>query len=312
MHVSRIENENTAIEEKTGVGKPKTSFFKIMLRILYAASFVVYFYFLIDGFDYYSKPYQERPRHEEYRNLRPAGFRSHGFGIVGSAMMLFMLAYSLRKRVKIFRGLGKLSHWLDIHIYFGIMGPLLVILHTSFKVQGLVAVSFWSMIAVALSGVLGRYLYLQIPRNVGGDELSLKEIEKQEEDLNSVLKQEFGLSQEDLNRVEAIVATPPKESRGLFSMFFTILRDDIARPFRHYKIKKAFARQFDLPALHISQLIKMTERKSLLHRKLVLLNQVQRLFHYWHVFHKPFAIIMYIIMFVHTGVAIWLGYTWVF
>lgn len=291
--------------------KPRLSRFKIFLRILYVLSFVVYFYYLVDGLNYYRTPYQERPHHEDYRNLRPAGFRSHGFGIIGSAMMLFMLLYSLRKRARILRKLGKLSNWLDVHIYFGIMGPLLIILHTSFKVQGLVAVSFWSMIAVALSGVFGRYLYLQIPRNVGGDELTLKEIEGQEEELNLVLKQEFNLSEEDLDRIDALIPSSFGRSRGLFRIFFKILRDDIFRPFKHYRIRKIFARQFSIPSLHISQLIKIAERKSLLHRKLILLNQVQKLFHYWHVFHKPFAIIMYIIMFVHIGVAIWLGYTWI-
>ena len=291
--------------------RPKRSLFKVLLRLLYIVSFIVYFYFAVDGFDYYKIPYSERPHHEDYRNLRPAGFRSHAFGIIGSAMMLFMLAYSLRKRIRIFRRLGRLNHWLDVHIYFGVMGPLLIILHTSFKVQGLVAVSFWSMIAVALSGVFGRYLYLQIPRNIRGDELSFKEIENQEQELNSVLQQEFDFTDENLNKIESLISSSFNEAKGLFSIFFKILKDDILRPFRHYKVKKIFARQFNIPSLHISQLIKIAEKKSLLHRKLVLLNQVQKLFHYWHVFHKPFAIIMYIIMFVHIGIAIWLGYTWI-
>ena len=50
----------------------------------------------------------------------------------------------------------------------------------------------------------------------------------------------------------------------------------------------------------------------LLQQRILVLNRVQRLFHYWHVFHKPFAILMYVIMFVHVGVAVWLGYTWIF
>ena len=113
--------------------KSKRSIFKILLRIIYIISFIIYFYFVFDGFNYYKTPYNERPHQEDYRNLRPAGFRSHAFGIIGSAMMLFMLAYSLRKRIRIFRRLGRLNHWLDVHIYFGVMGPLLVILHTDFN-----------------------------------------------------------------------------------------------------------------------------------------------------------------------------------
>jgi hypothetical protein len=309
MRPNQVEAGNT-VSTKVQV-KPKLSLFKILLRILYLISFIVYSYYLVDGYGYYKTPYQERPHHEDYRNLRPAGFRSHGFGIIGSAMMLFMLLYSFRKRVKTFRRLGKLSHWLDVHIYFGIMGPLLIILHTSFKVQGLVAVSFWSMIAVALSGVFGRYLYLQIPRNVRGDEIDLKEIEKQEKELNLVLQQEFNLTEEDLHKIETLIPFSYNKSRSLLSVFLTLLKHDIFRSFRYYRIRKKFAKQFNIPSLHINQLIKFAEKKSLLHRKLVLLNQVQKLFHYWHIFHKPFAIIMYVIMFVHIGVAVWLGYTWI-
>lgn len=309
MHANQIEVDSPKFAEFQA--KPKLRRFKIFLRILYIISFIAYFYYVYDGFDYYETGYQERPRHEDYRNLRPAGFRSHAFGIIGSAMMLFMLLYSLRKRVRIFRGLGRLNHWLDVHIYFGVMGPLLIILHTSFKVQGLVAVSFWSMIAVALSGVLGRYLYLQIPRNFRGDELSFKEIETQEDELNLVLKEEFNLTEDDLKKIETLIPVSSNESKGLLKIFLSMLKEDIFRPFRHYKIRKIFTKQFNIPSLHINQLIKIAEKKAVLHRKLLFLNQVQRLFHYWHVFHKPFAIIMYIIMFVHIGVAIWLGYTWV-
>jgi hypothetical protein len=50
-----------------------------------------------------------------------------------------------------------------MHIFFGLVGPALVILHSAFKVQGLVALSFWSMIAVA-ARVFSAATYLQIPR----------------------------------------------------------------------------------------------------------------------------------------------------
>ncbi len=98
-------------------------------------------------------------------------------GVIGSAMMLVMLLYSARKRLDSWQKWGSIASWLDIHIFFGIFGPLFVILHSTFKVNGLVAISFYSMIAVALSGILGRYLYLQIPRNIRGHELSIQDLE---------------------------------------------------------------------------------------------------------------------------------------
>lgn len=286
--------------------------FILFVRYLYIISFIIFFYYLIDGLPYYRTAVQQRPYHEDYRNLRPAGFRSLGFGIIGSGLMIFMLIYSVRKRAKFMRRWGALSRWLDIHIYCGVMGPMLIILHTSFKVQGLVAVSFWSMIAVALSGVLGRYLYLQIPRNVRGDELSLKEIDELRIQINNEIKEEINISEDEIRRLEMFISPNINPDRGIFYILAWGLKADLTRSFRLRKIQKRFSAAFNIPPTQMQRLIINLKRKMSLNRRILLLNQIQRLFHYWHVFHKPFAIIMYLIMLIHVGIAVWLGYTWIF
>jgi len=218
----------------------------------------------------------------------------------------------VRKRAKFFRRWGALSKWLDIHIYCGIMGPMLIILHTSFKVQGLVAVSFWSMIAVALSGVFGRYLYLQIPRNVRGDELSLKELDELGTQINNEIKGEINISEDEIRRLEMLISPNINPDRGILYILTWSLKADLTRSFRLRKIQKRFSAAFNIPPTQMQRLIINLRRKMSLNRRILLLNQIQRLFHYWHVFHKPFAIIMYLIMLIHVGIAVWLGYTWIF
>jgi hypothetical protein len=303
--------EKTAMEQSELTSKKRDPF-KIFLTILYVVSLGIYIYFVVDGLQFYRTPYQERPFHEDYRTLRPAGFQGHGFGIVGSAMMLFMLLYSVRKRTRFFGEWGSLSRWLDIHIYFGVMGPLLVILHTSFKVQGLVAVSFWSMIAVASSGILGRYLYLQIPRNQRGDELDLQQIMALDESFNRDLQDTLNLDEDKLFRLEEIVKSHFHKPRSTFSLLIGMMLHDILRPFQVYRLKRLISKELHITEPYLHRVVQLAWRKMSLERRIILLNQIQQLFHYWHVFHKPFAIIMYIIMLVHVGVAIWLGYTWVF
>lgn len=310
-------NGKPAVTGKTVMGpgeltSKKRDPFKIFLAFLYIISLGAYIYFVVDGLQYYRTPYQERPFHEDYRTLRPAGFQGHGFGIVGSAMMLFMLLYSVRKRTRFFGELGSLSRWLDIHIYFGIMGPLLIILHTSFKVQGLVAVSFWSMVAVASSGILGRYLYLQIPRNREGDELNLQQIMALDESFNRDLQDTLNLDEEKLFRLEEIIKSHLDKPRSTFSLLMGMLLRDLLRPFQVYKLKRMISKELRITEPYLHRVVQLAWRKMSLERRIALLNQIQQLFHYWHVFHKPFALIMYLIMFVHVGVAIWLGYTWVF
>ena len=75
--------------------------FRIALIILYTIAIIITLYYFIDGFAYYKIPIPERPYHADYRNLRPAGNRGHGFGVVGSGMMLLLFLYSIRKRTKI-------------------------------------------------------------------------------------------------------------------------------------------------------------------------------------------------------------------
>ena len=86
--------------------------------------------------------------------------------------------------------LGDIRYWLNYHIWMGITGPILVLFHTTFKFGEIVSVSFWSMAAVALSGFLGRYIYVQIPRSMTGNELSSTELEELEEELQVQLAAE--------------------------------------------------------------------------------------------------------------------------
>ena len=308
----RLAEEEIMVTQIAKAARPGISGFKVFLRSLYVVSFLVYGYLLYDGISYYAEPFMERPRHEDYRQLRPAGMTGHTYGVIGSAFMIFMLSYSLRKRARFLRNKGRLNRWLDVHIYFGVMGPLLVILHTSFKVQGLVAVSFWSMVAVATSGIFGRYLYLQIPRNLQGEELSMKDLDEERGRFTRRLKEEYKLSDDVIKRLEERDAVKISEDVGTLKVLAMIVAQDIMRPFKFRHRQRDYADLKGIPAHIRGEVVRLTHKKSLMDRRVLLLNKVQQLFHYWHVIHKPFAIIMYAIMVVHIVVAVWTGYKWVF
>jgi hypothetical protein len=286
--------------------------YKLFIGVLYIISFIIYSYLLFNYSKFYLTPFQDRPHSQEYRSLRPAGITGHAYGVVGSALMVLMLTYTLRKRVKAFRNMGMLNRWLDIHIFFGIIGPLLIVLHTSFKVQGLVAVSFWSMVAVALSGIFGRYLYLQIPRNIQGDEIGVKELEDENRQYTIQLQREYSLSDDIIRRLEEHDTANIDENTGAVKVLFTIIKHDAINRLHLGRKLGEPADLRDIPREHRKKILRIAHRKSLLNRRILLLNQVQRLFHYWHVVHKPFAIIMYSIMVVHIVVAVWTGYKWIF
>jgi hypothetical protein len=258
------------------------------------------------GRTYYATPLPERPRHEQFWALKPGGTIGLKLGAAGLALMTVMHVYSARKRLRPLRRMGPLSSWLHFHIFCGIFGPLLVVLHSSFKVSGLVAISFWSMVAVALSGVAGRYLYLQIPRTRRGDALSLSEAGLAVAALAQRLRDEFGLPDGTVREIEAACAPPP--SRGLLRVLGHLLLEDLTG--RRARCLRAATAKLALPAGVARQLTEVMAEKAALDHRLALWPELHALFDHWHVVHKPFAIVMYLFVIVHVAVAAATGYAW--
>jgi hypothetical protein len=280
--------------------------YRATLRAGYLATLLAIGWLAVQGSSYYLTPLAERAHHPGYWDWKPGGRLGHGLGVAGSTLMVLMLGYSLRKRVGGLRRLGAMSRWLDIHMLFGIAGPLLVVLHSSFKVQGLVALSFWSMVVVAASGVFGRYLYLQIPRTRAGEEMNLAALERVDADLSERLRREFRLSDDTIVRLEALATGPPAEG-GLTRTLLRILTDDLTRGRR----LRAFAEACrSVPPSVRREFQRVLRAKADARRRILLWSRIHDLFHYWHVAHKPFAIVMYLFMLVHIGVALWTGYAW--
>ena len=93
----------------------------------------------------------------------------HGLGIFGFLLMLMTeILYSLRKRMRTVR-FGRMSLWLQFHIFTGLVGPYMVLLHTSWKFNGLAGVTTLLTVIIVISGFVGRYIYTRIPRTADGN-----------------------------------------------------------------------------------------------------------------------------------------------
>ena len=100
----------------------------------------------------------------------------YNLGLAGGLMMLTLLMYSFRKHVKFMQGLGKLKYWFRIHMILGVLGPVLVIFHTTFRLGSTNAtIAFYCMVVVALSGLVGKFAYTRIHKGLYGSRNSLKE-----------------------------------------------------------------------------------------------------------------------------------------
>ena len=106
------------------------------------------------------------------RQIPAAGeFFGHALGIFGFVLMLLTeVLYSLRKRSRSARW-GRMSSWLQFHIYTGLVGPFMVLLHTSWKFNGLAGATTLLTVIIVVSGFIGRYIYTRIPRTLDGLEI---------------------------------------------------------------------------------------------------------------------------------------------
>jgi hypothetical protein len=264
----------------------------------------------INGIDYYSAPVQMRAFLPQHKFLKPSGVFGHGLGIVGSSMIIIgIIIYSTRKRVRALWKLGKLSVWLEVHIFLCLLGPILVIYHTTFKAGGIAAISLWSMLSVAASGVVGRFLYVLIPRTSAGDQMTSHQINEQfDEQEKILLESETGREiRRMIDRSFAELKRPENISQtlGTFLQLQRLKRQ--VRSTVHSTLRTAAAEHASTRTI-----VRAASARATLIQKSLLLIQVERLFYYWHAIHLPFTAIMLVTLVVHVGVALWLGYSWVF
>ena len=257
---------------------------------IYIASMVIVvilttIYLIYTGYSYYNTVLEERFYHPQHDWFKPSGIYGHGIGIIGTLMILFGVSiYIARKRYNFMSKYLRIKYLLEFHIFLCTLGPILILFHTAFKFGGIVSIAFWSMVAVVLSGVIGRFIYIQIPRTIEGRELSLSEVKEMKSDLASILNRDFNLDE---------------ETRKMFVNF------------ANERLKKTL-RQKDIPKAERKNILKMISNEISLSGKIKRLERMQQLFKYWHVAHLPFALIMLIILIIHVGITLAFGYKWIF
>jgi len=226
--------------------------------------------------------------------------------------MIFGVAiYMVRKRMRRFFSFGYLKNWLEFHIFLCSLGPVFVLYHTAFKFGGIVAVSFWSMVAVVLSGVAGRFIYVQIPRTIQGQEIGIKELNEMSDDLMSRLKSEFSINGNILPKLDSVVIKDRYKNLTLWRSFSVMIKDFFYLRTVISQIKKEL-RKSDISPQREKEILKLAKSKLIMSRRIGMLRTTQKLFRYWHIIHLPFAITMFVIMFIHIVITIMFGYKWIF
>lgn len=272
------------------------------------------------GFNYYTLSSAERPFSLKHAALRPSGVIGIKLGILGVLMFLTIFLYPLRKRWPWLMRQGLSKHWLDYHVVLGIAAPFVIAFHSSFKFQGFAGLAFWLMFAVSLSGVVGRYLYAQIPRTLTTAELSRKELQELQEKLAAQLASQRLIQQADMRSLLRLPSPEKVRQLSIFSALGYMLALDFSRILRIAQVRRralSFGEQMaTLGGLRSSgradleRAISVARDEAALAKRILFLSRSQQVFHLWHVVHKPFSWSFAILALIHIIVVINLGYRW--
>ncbi|MBK8426847.1 MAG: hypothetical protein IPL27_13150 [Lewinellaceae bacterium] len=282
---------------------------RIYIAVLVSIVVLTTIFLLFKGYSYYNTPIAERFYHPDHNEFKPSGLYGHGMGIAGTLLVLIgVFGYMAKKKYRFLASLGRLKYWLEFHIFLCSLGPVLILFHTAFKFGGLVSVSFWSMVAVVASGVIGRFIYIQIPRTIEGRELSLHEVKEMKGNLEDILKNTYHLGEISYLPHLTAAITLQKPEGSFFSNFI----NEYLNEKKAIRQVKYILRENRVPSSGIRSVVKLVKNEITLNKRIERLQTMQKLFKYWHVAHLPFAIVMLVIMVIHVAITLALGYRWIF
>ena len=270
------------------------------------------------GFNYYTLSMEQRPFSPKHDALRPSGPIGVKLGMLGVFMFFLIYLYPLRKKWGWLARQGNSRHWLDFHIVLGSTAPIIIAFHSSFKFGNIAGMAFYSMLAVTLSGFVGRYLYSQIPRSLNAAELTRKEIEENEEKLQKELAEQeatFGF------RVEALYVLPTAAEvakRTIFGSLLSMFFIDFKRPFAASRLRLervgfgpwllSFFGLFATGDHEMERALRVAKKTTALSKRILFLSRTQQVFTLWHVVHRPFSYGFAILALIHIALVLVMGY----
>lgn len=244
--------------------------------------------------------------------VNPEEGLGYWLGIVGGSLMLLLLFYPAGKKSQLMQRLGLVKHWFAIHMIFGLVGPALVLYHCNFSVDAMNSkVALYSMLVVAISGVIGKHFYARIHRGLYGKHADIDELRSE---ITEALESSRGLA-----------AILPKFINELHAISEELLGDEITRSIsikrslswtvKYYVVRlrlRLLIRRELRARVMLSETLRANSKNLLktantyaaqqvgLMRQVAQISFYERLFSLWHIFHMPLFLVLVISALVHV------------
>jgi hypothetical protein len=214
-------------------------------------------------------------------------------------MLMTEILYSLRKRSRSARW-GKMSSWLQFHIFTGLVGPFMVLLHTAWKFNGLAGIVLLLTVIIVLSGVVGRYIFTAIPRTADGVELESAELEKLIAQIEGEIDDWKAAHPEAAGAITHTLKTNSGAETSASTAFWGRTLSEWQDQLQWWLSQRRLNAQLRRQTRNLEGLLR---QRRVLQRQIISLALARRLLSLWHAVHIPLGLALFITAFIHIVAA---------
>jgi len=226
-------------------------------------------------------------------------------GIVGGSLMIILLLYPLSKRVSLLTRWIPVRYWFGIHMLFGILGPVMILFHSNFHLGSTNStIALISMLLVAGSGLVGRYIYTHIHHGLYGSRVTLNELKQETENNHVELLNMYDMDAVLNSRLNKMEDKVLQSHTGLMTSLLHV----ISLAINAHRLKRKVMSLVDESVDKNDEEKALPDRKTVAHsvnrytlalRKTAAFRVYERLFSLWHILHLPLFIMMIITAVIH-------------
>ena len=227
----------------------------------------------------------------------------HWLGVLGTLLMMSTeTLYTMRKRTNLFRGWGPVRYWLSIHIFTGIVGPFMVLMHSAFVFKGLAGITMGLTVLVVGSGFLGRYFYTSIPRTLAGVEASSVDL------VGAIREVQASLAAVTQQRSAAVLALVEADAARRRNVRGDLLLVAL-RGWDEWRYRTALHRQVRRlersEKQKLGDIERLLNRRRDLERQMRMMQAARRMLSVWHVAHVPMGVALFGSVAIHVAAEIY-------
>jgi hypothetical protein len=225
---------------------------------------------------------------------KPGEGLGYNLGLAGGLMMLTLLLYSARKHLAFMQPLGKLKYWFRIHMILGVLGPILVLFHTTFRLGSMNAtIAFYCMLLVAGSGLIGRLVYTRIHKGLYGSRSTLSEAHESLAGSKGNVKSKLSFFPKVENNIKKFEDEALEKKRNFLQGVWFFVSFDVRRMLLAWRCRRYIHLKLGANMSDVAD-----EASTLVNQYLVQIQTVaqfkkfEQIFSTWHVLHIPFMYMM--------------------